>query len=70
MNFTEGLNIYIKGDYEEMKMIWTRKNKANSKPICYRSAFCVQLTALLFRHSCENRNPELLMVLDSASSAE
>jgi hypothetical protein len=33
-----------------------------------RIEYCVMCIASLFCHSCENRNPESLMVLDSAST--
>ena len=42
------LSIYLKGDYEELCGFGRRKNKANSKPIDYRSVCCVQRTACGF----------------------
>jgi hypothetical protein len=39
------------------------KKQSQSKPISEKAGFIIC-------HSCENRNPDLLTVLDSASSAE
>jgi len=67
------LSIYMKGYYEDFYGFGRRKNKANSKPNkanLFRIECCVMRIASWFCHSCGNRNPELLMVLDSASSTE
>ena len=36
------VSIYMKGDYEKLYALKAVKNKANSKPICYRSVFSVR----------------------------
>ena len=50
------VSIYMKGDYEEIAVVWARENKANSKPnkaniIVQRSAFSGQRM-----DSCLRRN--------------
>ncbi|MGB2865620.1 MAG: hypothetical protein WBC05_19980 [Sedimentisphaerales bacterium] len=41
-----GVKSYLKGDYEENPIVWAAKNKANSKPIYWRSGFRVQSSAV------------------------
>ena len=62
-----GVRSYMKWDYGEINALKAAKKQSHTKPI---SSFCVLSSALWFCHSCGNRNPEMLTVLDSASSAE
>ena len=65
------ISIYMKGDYEEFHALKVAKKQSQFYSfIVLRSGYCVGRIASWLCHSCENGNPDLLVVLDSASSAE